>query len=210
MKELILLTVIIFSLNTNAQTEKGSFFISGLSNVNFTLNRNYSYNEVQGLNGSNTQHTRVQVAFSGGYFVLNNFSIGLGISGLREKRFMGSFFDQKPADYLNQAIAIGPELSYLFLPESRWRPFVSTSVLHGWQKVHLGHTGVTGTGRDLHIGVNAGLAYFINEKWSINGGIHSSGSWYFSGKSSSGNESFWKTNFRSLNFSGAFGMTFFF
>lgn len=213
MKQLILLSALLISFTNLAQTEKGSYYLSGLSNANFNLNRGFYYTEEQGLEANNIKQTQVQVGLSGGYFIVDNFAVGLIVNAARSKRFSGSLFNQEATNYLNQSISVGPSFSYFFHKESNWRPFVSTSVRYGRTRIDFEQFNATSKAKNLNIGLNAGIAYFISENWSINGGIQTLGRWEL-GENIFGtddlDDNFGKSNFSSLNFSGALGLTIYF
>ena len=76
MKQLAILTLIfLFTLNTSAQTEKGTVIIEGGSNLNLTSTSlsmgNYNYPD--------ESTTLMEFAINGGYFVIDRLAIGLTV-----------------------------------------------------------------------------------------------------------------------------------
>jgi hypothetical protein len=78
MKQLAILTLIfLFTLNTSAQTEKGTVIIEGGSNLNLT-STSLSY-DIPEYNYPDVSTTLMEFTINGGYFVIDRLAIGLTV-----------------------------------------------------------------------------------------------------------------------------------
>jgi len=161
MKKLLLITAIaVFGITAaNAQTEKGNWTFGGSSEFSFSSNTTKEEFEGEELGESKTSELSFTV--DGGYFVINNLSVGLELrtTSTKETYEVAGGEDE----YKTTSFAILPHATYFFKTESSIAPFVGTKVGY----VSVGGEDDIDKYSGLAFGVNAGLAYFINKNISV-------------------------------------------
>ena len=167
MKKIVFLIVTFCTISVNGQTEKGKLFIGAQSNFNFSSSKYVTISSSSNHTNTYTSPTTNSFTFTPqiGYLVSNNFVLGLDFK-LSTSKIKGQ--DS------NGFYTISPFAKYYVL-EGNLKPFVKASLglgsyfnnfqsyyedpfTHVYQKV----TTKINTAR-----VGGGLAYFVNEKISI-------------------------------------------
>ena len=209
MKKLILISSFLCNVVLFSQTEQGRFFVSGGSNGNVSLTKAVDHNSSSlFLNGNSLN---INTGISGGYFVLNNFSVGLNTSWSRQVRTQHSLFTSKKNKSINNLLYLAADFRYYFSPERQLRPYVG--LLGGAGKSYgkpMGQTGISMKRFDIVSNAQFGLAYFINERISIDGKFVTTAQWYKTKNNYPVPNSFNQYKLRQMQFNLGFGMTFYF
>lgn len=162
MKKLLLTaTIVIGSLLTmNAQTEKGNWTFGGGSTFSYSSNnQKYEYDG----NEYDEKEKLSNVTFSadGGYFVIDNLSVGLNLIITSTKETYEGYYGT--TDYKSSSFALLPQATYFFRNDSNIAPFLGAKVGY----MYAGGEEDSDKYSGLALGANAGLAYFINSNVSV-------------------------------------------
>jgi len=167
---LLSLLTLLISLTINAQTEKGKFRIGAFSNGFFTSTSNKFGGET--FNKTKTY----SLSPSGGYFVADNFSVGLDIELSRSttKTRSGSQED------ISAQIIVSPSFRYYFT-KNKLRPYFNASIGIGtdWRETknenNFNRFGINNSEKQefsiFTYRLGTGLALFLNNKISIDLGL---------------------------------------
>ncbi len=166
MKKLLLLAFVLICVSGFSQTTKGRFIVSGAAGLQInagTLNYEFDGDEF-----SETKQTTIQFTPSFGYFVIDNLAVGLsgGITSTTQKDG-----DDK---YTSTSLAIAPTAMYFFPVEGKIKPFVQVGVgINSSTNKFVSDEGPDE--KDSYSGLllsgGGGVAFFINENVSFNGGL---------------------------------------
>ncbi len=151
---LIAVMLMIFSMVTVAQTEKGKIIVSGSSRLNFSSES--SKVEVDGEQmGEKEKTTEFGLNPMVGYFFMDNLAVGLSLD------FTTGKYDEEKIT----SLLIGPAARYYFL-EDKIRPFVQAEVLIGSEKWDDSKY------NSFSYGAGGGVAFFLNEFISLDLGLN--------------------------------------
>lgn len=148
----ILLMAFVALATLQAQTERGRFIFGGGTSVDVTKNKG-------GLStASETSSTTILIKPEVGYFLFNDFSIGLSaiLNGNT-----GNNSDAGNADFLS-------EFKYFF-KGTNFRPFVKANVGYRMENINVRYAGKMSTNslNGLVFGGGVGGAFFVKENISI-------------------------------------------
>ncbi|REG96283.1 outer membrane protein [Flavobacterium aquicola] len=184
MKKIFLIAALIYFSAIIAQTEKGTFVISGKSGLGFnstTVKYNY---EGQTTNGPKT--SSFTISPSVGYFIIDNLELGLELdySNKKTKSHFDKYYDDYSVMYdakeIQNIFSIMPNVTYFF-SKTKVRPYLNTGI--GFANFKLESTSVSSTsdgsayyyeknsGNGLTWNAGGGLAYFITKSFSFDLGI---------------------------------------
>lgn len=156
MKKLFLASmIVIYAITTNAQTQPGKFFISGSTQLNATF-----VNGKQEYSGqtSNYHYTQLSFQSSAGYFIVENFALGLS----------ANWTYSKSDSYSNSLFTLGP-VARLYLSSTNVKPYLVGNIGGAFERQKetssVYNSDVKYNG--LAYGAGLGIAYFINEKVSF-------------------------------------------
>lgn len=142
--------------NLSAQTEQGRFIINGDTELGFSLGSS----EVEGSLSDN-DNSSFDWRMFGGYFVIDNLALGLTF------RLETSKTEQGATEAKESTFAVGPIARYYFdLPQEEFKLFGQMGLALGRTTQESGTREIDGSLRFFNVG--GGLAYFINEYFSIN------------------------------------------
>ncbi|REG96284.1 outer membrane beta-barrel protein [Flavobacterium aquicola] len=184
MKKISLLIALISFGAITAQTEKGSFMISGKTGLGFT-SATVEY-EYEGKTTDGPKTTSFSISPSAGYFIIDNLSIGLEFDYTATKIKQEVSYIPPLSTGYNPAIdfentqntfAIIPTATYFFSKE-KFRPFIEAGMGYATIKNEtktLESSGVISTnesdGNGLVWGGGGGIAYFISQTICFDLGI---------------------------------------
>lgn len=169
MKKLLLSLLILLSISSVfAQTEQGKFLVGASSNLNFVTNSSRDFFDGEDVNRVSKANT-YQISPVIGYFVADNISIGLALnlSGASTK-FTSDFGENESK---NNSFSISPFFKYYFT-EGNFKPFFGGGVGLGTGKFERITNGFESKSLSVFFNLNAGVAYFINDKVSIELGLN--------------------------------------
>ncbi|OOG71884.1 outer membrane protein [Flavobacterium sp. A45] len=187
MKKNFLLVALLFSTILTAQTEKGTFAISGKTGLGFnstTVKQETSGNSIDGPKTSS-----FNISPSLGYFIINNLSLGLDfdyntVTTKRKAVFLDSgatggftIVDEK---ITQNTLSIIPTATYFFA-KGKTRPYINAGMGFGNTKQKYNYSG-SSTDADMFSnyntsnngliwGAGGGLAYFISKTISFDLGV---------------------------------------
>lgn len=184
----IVLTLALFAttLHLQAQTEKGTFalglhnfapgvVVSSSSLVSPTNAFGFSFGKskekVDGQDqGDDTKYSTVGLNFNGHYFIIDDFSAGLGLNffSQTEKEDNGSGEDDK---YTATIVMAGPELRYYFSTSPKTKVWLKGSASFGSLKTKINGEEDDDPTKLSTFGGGAGLAFFPNPNISIDLGL---------------------------------------
>lgn len=167
-KVFILGAMLMLSSVSFSQTEKGTFLVSGRSSLEFSRNvTNFSY-DGQSIPEANADINSLSLFSDLGYFVANNFVVSVSLNYSLSSSFPSSGEKVKTGEFI-----IMPALIYYIPLESSLRPFVQVG--GGYANVTEEAGGEKEFFSGVGYGAGAGLAWFVNEKLSIDLGIQWAG-----------------------------------
>lgn len=158
MKKLLLVGAIALFGAVNAQTQKGTWMLSGKTELSF--NSAKTKLEVQGNNFGETKTTTVSLSPAASYFVIDNLAVGLGLS----------YTSQKIEDQKSNTFAILPQATYFFPVNGEVKPFIEAGIGYATNKTTI--MGEDANFNGLAYGFGAGVAYFINPNVAFNLGVN--------------------------------------
>lgn len=150
-------TFFIASISVFSQTNKGTWHFSGKTGMEMSFSKSQFFYEGEKINnGQNDINlTNFKIAPSVGYFIVDNLSLGLSSSLEIAKA---------KSEDTSTAFMILPTAQYFIPINSPLRPFVQLGVGYGFTPTP--NTGWSQAG-GLAWGGAAGLAYFINDNFSV-------------------------------------------
>ncbi len=156
---LLLLPAVLFS-----QTEKGTFMLSGRTSLDFVRNvANFSY-DGHSVPDGNIDMNSFNLFSDLGYFVANNFVAGLSCNYSFSSSYPSSGEKVKTGELI-----LMPTLIYFIPLESALRPFIQAG--GGYANVTEEAGGEKQFLSGFAYGAGAGMAYFINDNFSVDFGI---------------------------------------
>lgn len=166
----LLLVTVSLSIST-AQTEKGRWTVGAqVGDINYSRNPS-SYR---------SRTFRVSLSPSAGYFVADNFVVGLTLP-VDYSHYQVSVVPNSAlnfAEVISTQVGLAP-FARLYIGKAKLRPFVDASV--GYSQQWFSSTNFNSsqetrlTGRALNYSASAGVAYFINRSLSLDASLRYSG-----------------------------------
>lgn len=186
MKKIFLIAALISFSAIIAQTEKGTFVISGKTGLGFnstTVKYNY---EGQTTNGPKTSSFTISPGV--GYFIIDNLELGLELdySNTKTKSHFDKYYDGYSVNYdakdIQNIFSIMPNVTYFF-SKTKVRPYLNTGI--GYANFKQESTSVSSasdgstysysykknSGNGLTWNAGGGLAYFITKSFSLDLGL---------------------------------------
>jgi opacity protein-like surface antigen len=172
MKKLLLFTLLV-SQFAFSQTEKGKFIISGSTSTELSFGKS----KAEIGNSSNEQKfTNFDIKPSFGYFVADNFFIGL--SGLYD---FNHTKENRSLVVKTTSLVLMPQVGYYFMPESKFRPFLLGGIgfanaktdveSNNFDPIFPGFNNFTNKLNGLAANLGGGVSYFITDNFSIDGQV---------------------------------------
>lgn len=162
MKKIALLLI-----TTYSQTEKGSFFVGAFSNLNAGI-INYSIESDDFPTQDNGKNSYFSISPTAGFFVIDNLVLGTGLT-----LTFSSYEDGGSNETNNNSISVSPFAKYYF-SQNEFKPFLNASYSFGKSTYtfnnSFGNSESNSSINELSIG--GGIAYFINETFSLELGIN--------------------------------------
>lgn len=175
MKKLIFVLTIAFFGTITAQTEKGSVIISGQTNLGFISNSVKYKSSGQTYDGPKTN--TFNISPSVGYFVADNFAIGLAIDYKSTTTKLSNNinpFDPNDPTYSNvtketvNTITFIPNASYYF-SQGKTRPYLSAGI--GLANTSYKYNNNTTKSNGLAWSANGGLLVIIAQNVALDFGL---------------------------------------
>jgi outer membrane protein len=154
MKKLLLTLVcfLMLTIGTMAQTTSGSIALGG--GVSFT-------STTQETGAQDTKTTQVQFIPSAGYFVADNFMVGLNL-GLASSKTKNGTAETKSSEF-----AVGPFARYyMFTSNDKFAFTGEAGLLFGSDKF-TPTSGNEQKGSSMNFYISPGFTYFLSEKWGL-------------------------------------------
>lgn len=183
MKKRFLFAALLFSILMTAQTEKGTFMISGETSLGFT-STNVKYKN-HGISNDGPKTTSFNISPSVGFFVIDNLAIGLDFDykTATTKQHGITYYDPSINGYSNieaknteTSLAIMPNATYFF-SKGKARPFIEAGIGYAniQQKTESSfstmYSKLESNNNGYVWGVGGGLAYFITNTVSFDIGL---------------------------------------
>lgn len=152
-----------------AQTEKGTFALSGKTDLHFLFSQNtYGTDSIE---VSNIKNNEFGFSLGGGYFIANNFFVGLSATYNYHDSRTESNQWQQGLEQITSTIGIVPQLSYYFPVEGKLKPSVAVGVGYNWMKVRNSQSptdnNITYSGSGPTYVGGVGASYFISRSVSF-------------------------------------------
>ena len=167
MKKLLIVTILFFfALNIGAQTQQGKIFVSADSKIAGTIGSTslkYDGTTV----GSSTTSLQFNLSPSVGYFLIDNFVVGLTIDLTTQSLKAGS------EKQTSTTYAVGP-MGRFYIGTSNVKPFVGASFLLGSQSsTYTPSTGsaISSGASGIIVMAGGGIAFYVNDHVAIEGQI---------------------------------------
>jgi outer membrane protein len=183
MKKRFLLAALLFSVIITAQTEKGTFMISGETSLGFNSTTVKYKNAGNTTDGPKTSSFNISPSF--GYFIIDNLSLGLDfnyktlttkqkILTLNPDGINGMIVDEK---ITQNTLSIIPTATYFF-SKGKARPYINAGIGYGNTKQKNNYSDLSAevsnystSNNGLVWGFGGGLAYFISKTVSFDLGL---------------------------------------
>lgn len=183
MKKGFLLVALLFSIVLTAQTEKGTFAISGKTGLGFSSTTLKYENSGNTTDGPKTSSYNISPSF--GYFIIDNLSLGLDfnyktvttkqkILTLNPDGNSGMIVDEK---ITQNTLSIVPTATYFF-SKGKTRPYINAGIGYGNNKQKNSYSASSAEVSNYSIssdglvwGAGTGLAYFISKTVSFDLGL---------------------------------------
>lgn len=174
MKKLFLAASLAFFGVISAQTEKGSFFISGKTNLGFTSNTIKYKAQGQTFDGSKTN--TFTISPNAGYFIVDNLALGLALdyktstTKTKTGTEIESPYDPTFTNGTKEkqtTLSIIPNVTYFF-SEGKTRPYLNTGVGFANTKNKNNYTMYNSSGDILFSSSETKNDGFV---WTANGGL---------------------------------------
>jgi outer membrane protein len=154
---------------TSAQTEKGTFALSGKTDLHFLFSQDtYGNDSIDIFKGKNNEYG---FTLGGGYFIANNFFIGLSATYNHLDARSESNQWLPGVEEITSTIGIIPQLSYYFPVEGKLKPSVVGGIGYTWRKVRNSQSqtdnNITYSGSGPSYNGAVGASYFINRSVSF-------------------------------------------
>ncbi|MGA9213006.1 outer membrane protein [Kaistella sp.] len=158
MKKVLLFGAIVFFGAVNAQTEKGTWMVSGKSEIAF--NSTNAKAKLKGQEVSEIKTSTFSFAPAAGYFIIDYLAIGVGLN----------YTNSKVEDSKSDTFVIIPQLSYFFPVTGEVKPYVEAGVGYATNKTTEGNADFKLNG--IAYGFGAGVAYFVKPNVALNLGLN--------------------------------------
>lgn len=162
-KLLLLLSILLPSIALIAQTEKGTFVVSGATNFNFSNSEQEFGVNNREVNQCNITAYSLMPSF--GYFIIDNLSIGINGS-----------ITQRTEEYKNDTetkqtiLALMPTVAYVVPIKGPIKPFAQVGF--GYSSLTQRHYNtINDSYEGTAFGIGGGFSYFINKNVSLDLGI---------------------------------------
>jgi outer membrane protein len=186
MKKIFLLVALLFSAIITAQTEKGTFAISGKTGLGFSSTTLKHENSGNTIDGPKTSSFNISPSF--GYFIIDNLSLGLDfnyttLTTKQKAVFLDSgsiggftIVDEK---ITQNTLTIVPTATYFFA-KGKTRPYINAGIGFGSIEQKKKYSGPStdddmsynpSSNNGLVWGAGAGLAYFVSKTVSFDLGL---------------------------------------
>ncbi len=161
MKKVLLIGAIALFGAANAQTEKGTWMVSGKSEISFnSVNTSVKFDGTEVAEDETSSFT---FAPSAGYFVINDLAVGLGLN----------YAHSKNDDVKSDTFVVMPQATYFFATSGNIKPYVEAGIGYGFNKTSDDDSEAKADG--LAYGAGLGVAYFVNPSVAFNLGLNYSG-----------------------------------
>ena len=169
MKKLLVASAIALFAFVNAQTEKGSWVVSGRTGIGF--NSATTKFSAQGQSVDGPEVSSFSITPSAGCFVINNLAVGLDLSYTSTKTTFNNDELDVNIDNKQQMFAVLPNATYNFATASAVRPYVGAGI---------GYASVTGTSTfdekestrgGLMWAAKGGIVYLVNSTIGLDLGV---------------------------------------
>lgn len=153
----------------NAQTEKGSWVVSGKTGLGFnSVNTKY---KVEGKSYDGPKVSTFSITPSIGYFVIDNLAVGLDLQFVSTKTtFKNDQFDMN-VDTKNSTFTVMPNATYYFATGSSFRPYVGAGVGYGSVTSTELYNDKETTKGGLAWGAKGGFVYLLNSTVGLDLGV---------------------------------------
>lgn len=179
MKKIIIIATLIAFGTLTAQTEKGTFLISGRSGINFASKQINIEADSQQSNNSKINSFSITPSFA--YFVVNNFALGLSLDYTYEKnrqqfRYPLSYlydvtntntFQTSEVKTINSTFSIMPSATYFF-SKGKAKPYIGAGLGYANNNNEYSVTVNNDPGAYSYLKSSSNLDAFI---WNVNGGF---------------------------------------
>jgi len=170
---IVILFLLLFTTGYS-QTEKGTFVLSGKTDVNFLFS-NTSIG-TDSIETGSIKNNQFGFTIGAGYFIADNFSIALsGAYSYSFTRIEPNFYDPTGSENITTTLAVVPQLSYYFPLEGKLKPSLSVGAGYIWLRER--DSKVSGNNNTVYslsgpsFNGGAGLSYFITESVSFDLGL---------------------------------------
>lgn len=169
MKKLLLASAIALFASVQAQTEKGSWVVSGKTGIGFnSATTKYS---AQGHSVDGPEVSTFSVTPSVGYFVIDNLAVGVDLGFTSTKTtFKNSDLDVNYEDK-QQLFSILPNATYYFATATKARPYLGAGIGYGSLTASDIFSGDQTTKGGFLWGVKGGLVYLLNSTVGLDLGV---------------------------------------
>ncbi len=176
MKKLLLVAAIAICGAANAQAEKGSWVISGSTTLGFNNVSSKVKVDGESFDGPKTTSFNVTPAF--GYFVANNFAIGLDLAFKSTKNENTDYFNGESFDYdtKDNTVIVMPTGTYYFKSASKVMPYLGAGIGYFSSTTKFSSNlsndfDAKTTVDGLAWGANGGLVYLVTPSIGIDLGV---------------------------------------
>ena len=161
MKKLFLVGAVALFTAANAQTEKGSWMVSGKSEISFNnVNTKVKYD---GTEVDSDETSSFTFSPSASYFVINNLAVGLGLN----------YMHNKNGDVKSNTFVAMPQATYFLATAGNVKPYVEAAVGYASNNTSDDESEIKADG--LAYGAGVGVAYFVNPSVAFSLGLNYSG-----------------------------------
>jgi len=158
-KSILILLLLFSSTIVFGQLEKGKFFIQGSSSIGISSEK-YTYIS-GGTSTESSKTTHFGFYPKAGYFVIDNFVLGLAINVSTNKTKAISGSNESHSNDLT----IGPFVRYYFLPQDKLKPMAEISFGAGGSKDKSTGSGYNSESKYgiFQYSIGAGASYFVSD-----------------------------------------------
>jgi opacity protein-like surface antigen len=176
---LVCLTALFCVLNTYSQTNKGSIMLGG--SVGYNSSTNKTTNSVSSSSDRSNSYRTVSFNPSIGYFIMNNFVVGLNID-LNQNRTVYDYRQSSPPiakqTYTDKSTGLGLFATKYFMLNTTFGFYAGINAGTGQSKKKQTTTNMSGSetstdskGSSMYARINAGVTYFPAKHISLQAGI---------------------------------------
>lgn len=171
MKKLFLASALALFGAMNAQTEKGSWVVSGKTGLGFnSVNTKY---KAEGQSYDGPKVSTFSITPSVGYFVIDNLAAGIDLSYISTKTKVDMPYINENYESTTSTFAIMPNATYYFPTGSSFRPYVGAGVGYGTSKGTESDAVLSGSesAGGLLWGAKGGFVYLMNSTVGLDLGL---------------------------------------